>query len=53
MCVHTVVGWGSVVTERNGHHLKVRGKGAGVLVGTLTSNAQKGFGRQTQSHRVK
>ena len=33
--------------------LGVRGRGAGALGGILTSNAQKGFGRQTHSHRIK
>ena len=49
--MHMVVGWGTVVSRRNGHHFKVRGKGAGILRGILTSSAQKGFDSQTQSHR--
>lgn len=42
---------GEWVSERNGHHFKVMGEGVGVLRGMLTSNAQKGFGSQTQRHR--
>lgn len=39
------------MSGRNDHHFKVRKEEQEVLRGIIASNAQKGFGSQTQSHR--